>query len=210
MSREFWAIYTAGTGEILRYGEGQPGAAEMLPIAAGEALWTSEAESVGRATHYIDSGGVALAYSDAQRASKAARPNYRETHWDNVAMAWVDGRTLGQIKATQWEVMRNARIADEFRPFTWDGSEFDADERSQARIQGAVLLALLAAQSAAEFSTEWTLADNTVRTLSGADMIAVGQALSVHVAAAHALGRTKRAAIEAAETAAAVEAISWT
>lgn len=209
MSREFWAAYVTVSGEIRRYGEGQVGASELLPLAADEALWTSGGAPATKSTHYIGSNGVAVAYDATQAAAKADRPAYRQAHWDNSTMAWVDDRTLDQLKASRWGVMLAARSADEFGPFVWDGSTFDGDERSQARIQSAVLLALLAAQTDTSFSIDWTLADNSVRTLTGANMIAVGQAMSVHVAAAHAAGRTKRTEIMAAANAADVDAVTW-
>lgn len=209
MSREFWAAYVTVSGEIRRYGEGQAGASEPLPLAADEALWTSGDAPATKATHYIGSDGVAVAYDATQAAAKADRPAYRQAHWDNSTMAWVDDRTLDQLKASRWDVMLAARSADEFGPFVWDGSTFDGDDRSQARIQGTVLLALLAAQTDTSFAVDWTLADNTIRTLTGVEMIAVGQAMSVHVTNAHAAGRARRAAIEAATTAAAVESVTW-
>ena len=48
------------------------------------------------------------------------------------------------------------------------------------------------------FSIDWTLADNTVRTLNAADMIAVGVALGQHVNACHERARVLRGEIESA------------
>lgn len=120
--------------------------------------------------------------------------------------AWVDVRDLEQKKADKWEEVKAARDAAEHGGFTWDGSAFDSDPGSQTKIIGA---AQLANMSPASFLMDWTLKDNTVRTLTGAQMIAVGQALGVHVNAQHVLGRTLRQQIEAATTAAEVAAIHW-
>lgn len=70
-------------------------------------------------------------------------------------------------------------------------------------------MATLAAQAGQPFSIDWTLADNTVRTLSGADMIAAGQAMALHIEAQHETGRAVRAAIMAATTLAEVDAVQW-
>jgi hypothetical protein len=70
-------------------------------------------------------------------------------------------------------------------------------------------MAMLAQAGGQPFSIDWTLADNTVRTLSGADMIAVGQALGQHVAACHIKARALREQINAATTVAEVEAVVW-
>lgn len=129
--------------------------------------------------------------------------------WDWTTHQWVDARTLSAAKETRWEAMKAARDAAEFGGFTWDGSDFDSGPMSQSRIQGAALMATLAAQAGQPFSIDWTLADNTVRTLSGADMIAAGQAMALHIEAQHETGRAVRAAIMAATTLAEVDAVQW-
>lgn len=123
--------------------------------------------------------------------------------------SWDDPRTLAEAKADRRALMRAARDAAEDAGFTWDGSAFYSDARSESRIQGAVILAMLAAAVPTTFSIVWTLADDTSRTLDGDDMIAVGQALGAHVDAVFAHERTKLAAIDAATTIAEVDAIDW-
>ena len=150
--------------------------------------------------HYINNGAV---------ESKPARPSQSHT-WSYDTQEWIDPRTLGDIKAAQWTAIKAQRDAVEFGGYTWDGSGFDSDSQSQSRIMGAAQLATLAAMAEQPFSIDWTLTDNTVRTLAGADMIAAGQALGVHVGAAHATARALRAAIESATTQAEVEAVQWT
>ena len=118
---------------------------------------------------------------------------------------WQDPRTLADLKAAQWTQIKQARSAAEYAGFTWDGSTFDSDAISQNRITGAVALA----QMSASFSIGWVLANNTVRTLSQSDMLQVGAALGAHVAAIFAKGVLLRAAIEAATSREAVEAIVW-
>lgn len=60
-----------------------------------------------------------------------------------------------------------------------------------------------------DFSIDWTLANNTARNLSAADLANVGAALGMHVAAQHAKARTLRSQIEAATTVAEVDAVTW-
>lgn len=124
--------------------------------------------------------------------------------WDSHA--WIDPRSLADLKAEKWVAIKAARNAAEFGGFTWDGSVFDSDLISQSRIQGATQLAGLAPMT---FSLDWTLADNSVRTLNAMQMIAVGEALGAHVATQHSIGRSLRAAIEAATSAAELDAIAW-
>ena len=53
------------------------------------------------------------------------------------------------------------------------------------------------------------IADNTVRTLSATDMLAVGTAMGVHISTQHALSRIKRNSIDAATTVDEVSLITW-
>lgn len=135
-----------------------------------------------------------------------AGPRPSESHTFNYdTKQWEDLRTLQDLKAAQWEAIKQARSAAEYAGFTWDGSTFDSDATSQNRITGAVTLA----QMSPAFSVDWIPANNTVRTLTQADMLQVGAALGAHVAAQFATGVTRRAQIEAATTKEAVEAITW-
>ena len=124
--------------------------------------------------------------------------------FDFVTQQWVDNLT--KARELQWTRIKAARDAAEFGGFTWDGSTFDSDLTSQSRIQGAAQLAGLAPMT---FSIDWTLADNSVRTLNAMQMIAVGEALGTHVATQHTIGRGLRAAIEAATTPTAIDAVVW-
>ncbi len=118
---------------------------------------------------------------------------------------WEDPRTLQDLKTAQWTLIKRARTQAEYAGFTWDGSTFDSDATSQARITGAVTLA----QLSPTFSTDWILANNAVRTLIAQDMCAVGVALGTHVQTQFSRGQALRAQIDAATTKEAVEAVVW-
>ncbi len=117
--------------------------------------------------------------------------------FDWAGKAWIDPRSLQDLKDARWAEGRRERDSAEFGAFSWDGSRFDSDALSQQRITVAVTLAMM--NSA--FSIDWTLADNTARTLTAADMIAVGVALGQHVSACHERARVLRGQIEVALTA---------
>jgi len=118
---------------------------------------------------------------------------------------WEDPRTLQDLKAAQWALIKQARTAAEYAGFTWDGSTFDSDAVSQNRITGAVTLA----QLSNTFTIDWTLATNQVRTLNQSEMLQVGAALGVHVQTQFAKGQSLRVQTDAATTQAEVEAIVW-
>jgi hypothetical protein len=93
--------------------------------------------------------------------------------------------------------------------FTWDGSAFDSQPADRMNVIGASVAALGALSAQTPLSIDWTLADNSVRTLSAADVWGLGQALLAHVATQHATARPLRAAIEAAQTVEEVLAVAW-
>ena len=125
--------------------------------------------------------------------------------FDYPTKTWVDPRSLEDHKSAQWALIKAARDEAEFGGFTWDGSMFDSDQVSQARIQGAVLLAT----SNPNFVVDWTLADNTVRSLTADDLTAISQALGEHVSLQHSRARDARALLDQATSISEVQSISF-
>ena len=125
--------------------------------------------------------------------------------FDYKSKTWVDPRTLEEHKTAQWSLIKAARDEAEFGGFTWDGSVFDSDPVSQARIQGAVLLVT----SNPDFVVDWTLADNTVRSLTTDGLNAISQALGEHVTLQHSRARDARALLDQATTLSEVQSISF-
>ena len=170
-----------------------------LQVGPGEAIVPSKTGSTG--THMVDVGTLDVVLLPAQPS-----PHHV---FDYTLKQWVDPRTLADLKAAKWLEIKQARNQAEFGGFTWEGSTFGSDLISQSRIQGAAQLATLALMNSQPFSIEWTLADNTVRTLSATDMLAVGTAMGVHISTQHALSRIKRNSIDAATTVDEVSLITW-
>ena len=113
--------------------------------------------------------------------------------------------SLQSAKDAKWGVIKAARDAAQYAGFMWDGSRFDSDAASQQKIIGACQWASL--NSALQI--DWTLADNTVRTLSAQEMQQVAQALGVYVDGVYDKGRTLRQQIESATTISDLDAIKW-
>lgn len=126
--------------------------------------------------------------------------------WDPRTKVWVDPRTLEDLKAARWDAIKAARTAAEATPFEWDGSVFDADV---SRINGAVTAALVAQSMAVPYWVDWTLADNSVRTLSGPQVIQLGLALATRVVEIHERSQALRGLLTQASTAEQVEAVQW-
>lgn len=125
----------------------------------------------------------------------------------------LDLRTLERRRSDKWEQIKAARAAAIDAPLPVPGiGTFDCDEASRANIANAALLmqTMAATLQPGEVPTiDFTLADNTVATLTAGQMVEVALHMGAKVQAAHATGRLLREAIDAAATAAEVEAVAW-
>lgn len=197
-------IYVAATGEIVRTGACPADLVGSQHLNVGEAL----IEGVGHpATHRVVNEAITTLSSEA--VAKRLNPPLYPHEWDWDTLDWVDLRTLDDLKDDKWAEIKVARDEVDFGTFTWDGSVFDADLTSQLRIQGAVLLAQLALANEEPFGIGWTLANNSVRTLTATEMIQVGVALSLHVNAVHEISRDLRSDIYNANSSETVDEILW-
>lgn len=122
------------------------------------------------------------------------------------APVWGEPGDLEQAREAAWGVIKAARDAAEASDFIVNGVAYQPDV---LRITGAALNALLAQLAGVPFSIDWTVSDDSVVTLNGAQMQGVGIALAQHINSVHAIGRTLRAQIAAAQTHAEVGAVTW-
>lgn len=195
---EHFLVYETETGRITRTGMCPPQMAALQNGDGEEVMLLAQAIQ-DDSRYYIEQDQIKL---------KPTSPSVHHL-FDYGTKSWIDSRTVEDIKANQWAKIKAARAAAEFGVFAWSGSTFDADTSSQSRIQGAAQLATLAIMNNQPFSIDWTLADNSVLTLSAEDMIAVGQAMGEHINAQHTKARLKREQINNAATVAEIEAITW-
>lgn len=121
-------------------------------------------------------------------------------------MAWVDARALPQAKADAWSRIKAERERRLAGTFTHAGHTYDIDP---VNLSGASIDAREALIAGEPWSQLWVLADNTVATLTAAEMIAVGRACKAEVSNLWATSQYLRGLIEAATTSAAIEAITW-
>lgn len=188
-------MFVTPNGRIAASGNVQEEVIELLSRPEGTEIVVGKSAPPGELYYYQD--------DEFHLIPPQPSPVHR---FDYDIKEWVDPRTLDDFKADQWAVIKQARDQAEFGGFVWDGSRFDSDPISQSRIQGA---AQLAANAEPSWSIDWTLADNTVRTLSAADIVAVGMALGEHVNSCHETARVLRQQIEQATTKEQVQAVVW-
>lgn len=121
------------------------------------------------------------------------------------SLQWQDTRPLFKVRSDRIEVLKLAREAAVATSFVWDGSTFDADETAQVRL---ALLGVAATQAGYQ-PTAWRLADNTWRTLSAADAVAVCQALAAHLRAKFDLFQQRETDVLNASSKSAIDAVTW-
>jgi hypothetical protein len=203
-----YIVFDPVSGEILRSGN-CPDSDLMLQDASGNVLEVTDAQQLHYdLSHYVVAG-VMTAYTDDQFVAKSAFPMYPAT-WSNDTFTWTDNRDLDAVKLDQWTAVKAGRDQTVNGSFTWDGSVFDSNAYSQSQIGNAITLGQLAADAGQDYSINWTLQDNTVRTLTFDQIKAVGMALGVFVQTQFNLGVSLRQQIASATSIPAVQAITWT
>jgi len=127
--------------------------------------------------------------TDQPETSKTERavvadPEFVDGQWQQ---RWtIEPMGINEAKAVLWE--RAKFLRDQFIDAGVNLAGigvFDSDAPSRGNINGAVTMALVAQISAQPFSIDWKLADNSVKKLNGAQMIAAGIAVGKHVAECH-------------------------
>lgn len=193
------AYWFDATGKIVSAAHNTRMVDVLASPLSGDYEWTLSDTRIEKLDDYYLEEGVFI--------TKPPRPS-RNHRWDAALKAWDDPRTIGELRDHQWTKVKKSRDAAEVAGFSWDGSAFDSDSRSQIRIQGAAQRASAALAAGQPFSIDWTLADNTVRTLSIAEMLAVNAALGDHLSAIQVTARNLRAAIAVANKAT-VRTLDW-
>lgn len=126
-----------------------------------------------------------------------------------VTKQWQDPRTLADLKAMQWALIKQARAAEIASPLVTPYGTFDADAHSRTAITDSVLLLQTLSKRGQPQTIRFTLADNTDIDLSVSQIEEVGLMLGEKTNAAFAKGRLLREAIEAAAKPEQVAEVVW-
>lgn len=191
-----YTIYDKTTGEILRNVSCSP---DDLALQYDPITQNVIEGSINDTEFYIQNN---------QPVAFPVKPSEVHT-FDWTTKQWVDLRTLEQVKVTKWEALKKDRQAATEVPLVTPYGTFDADPRSQKAITDAVLMLQTLQNLGTPTVIDFTLADNSVVTLTTAQMVNVGLLLGQQVQAAHSKGRLKRQAIDAATTTEQVESVVW-
>ncbi len=118
-------------------------------------------------------------------------------------------RTLDEIKADKRQQINSKRDTLEQSGFPYMNQMIDSNAVSVQRITVAVQAAQAAIAAGQTFSIDWKCQDNSVLTLDAAAMIGMPVALAMNADQIHQTAREKKALIDAAVSAAEVEAVEW-
>lgn len=132
-----------------------------------------------------------------------------DTIFDWATKQWYDPRTLEDLKDAKWAQVKAAREAAIDAALPTPYGTFDSDASARTSITDAVLMLQSLAALGQPTTVDFTLADNSVVTLTTAEMVNVGLLLGQKVQAAYAAARALRAQIEASTTPAEVAAVAW-
>ncbi len=191
MSIEF-TVYEKATGKVLYGG-----------TASDPSVFASAANDVVQGqSHSEGYFSVGTHYSIPERASASHI-------FDWAAKQWIDPRTLPDLKDAKWKAIKSAREAEIASNLVTQYGTFDADDRARSNITDAILMLQTLASAGRPTTIDFTLADNSTVTLTTSELVTVGLFLGQKVQIAHATARARRLDINAATTAAQLEAITW-
>lgn len=118
--------------------------------------------------------------------------------------------SIDVLKEQAWQEVKAKRDALEQAGAPYLNKVLDSDEKSVTRITVAVQAAQAAiASNTVNFALNWTMQDNTVVTLTAAQVCGMAVALAAHSDALHKTARDLRTKIEAATSAEELAAIKW-
>lgn len=160
----------------------------------------------------IDPGvELGLCYVDVQTGNLARMPERpsRAYVFDYAAKQWQDPRTLQDCQAAKWVEIKRARQAALNAPLVTPFGAFDADSAGQDNISRGVLLANNLAALGYPVAINFTLHDNSVKVLDAPAMVQVGLLLGGRVQLIRDKATALREQIDAATTAAHLDAITW-
>lgn len=114
--------------------------------------------------------------------------------------------TLQDAKQRQWAQIKQTREILDAQPIIIEDMRFDADANSKQKIMSAIL----EMQDVPDTTLRnWTLADNTIATITKSDLIALNSAISTRADTLQNISQLLRARIDAATNVSDVVAVVW-
>ena len=118
-------------------------------------------------------------------------------------------RSIDEQRAAKWEEIKTERDKREQAGTPYMGKTLDCDEKSIQRITVAVQAAQSAISIGSDFALDWTMQDNSVITMTAAQVCGMSVAIAKNSNGLHKIARELREKIEAATTETDLSAIVW-
>lgn len=197
-----YLTYDPTTGEILTYGESDSLAQHDAPT-----IYNSDATTW---THHIVDG-VPVAYTDAQRAAKAAMPDY-PTLWSNATMGWQDLRDIATVREDVLATLEAAyvdAIAHDisFTTSAGDTRAYQADADSVGKARDCILGCM--GPSGLPDGFYWVAKDNTRVPFAWGDLQGLAGAMFQQGHAAFEKLQDLKVAARAAATVGELKSVVW-
>ncbi|MFU9046367.1 DUF4376 domain-containing protein [Acinetobacter tibetensis] len=116
---------------------------------------------------------------------------------------------LEDAKQQRWARIVAIRDGLEGEGFTYLNKPFDSDERSILRIGITAQAAMAAALTGADFSVDWTCADNSILSMTRDQVVGLPVALAAHANEIHLQARNLKVALDNAGSIAEVQLVQW-
>ena len=122
------------------------------------------------------------------------------------AVFTAPAKTLEQLKQDKINEFKSIRDAEEVKPIEYKGNLYDYDEKARDRINAAIVALELQGEGA---TIDWTTADNADTPVTATDLKMIIAAVAVRSNKLHTAYRIAKEKVEAATTAADVEAVTF-
>lgn len=187
-----YAIHELGTSQIQRVVSCHP---DMLQWQLrGTEVAVAVADGVGDDTHYFKSGVL---------TALPPQPHPTST-WSWESLSW-SGADLDRLRTEKWDQIKSKRAELAAKPIPVRDFFLDSDPQAQVNVMASVM----AMERSGAQSKNWRCADNVMRELSLADLTSAGIAIDRQVQSAIETSDSIYQAIQAAESAEAINAINW-
>lgn len=196
----YFAIYKTSTGEISQICIAD-NMASLSNLITNETNAIQIEPEITDSTHYID-------LSNNTPVVFPPKPN-KDVKWDWSVKAWIDSRTLDEIKNAKWSEIKLARLKNLANPLVTPYGIFDCNTVSRANITQTVQYIQIAAINNPSATVTFTLKDNSTVALNSTQMTEVGILLGQHVEQVYNTARNLRELIINATTIEDINTISW-
>ena len=123
---------------------------------------------------------------------------------------YAPAQPLDELKTAKFAELKNQRDILEVEPITYNGNNFDYDEKSRDRINAAIIALDMKTQlTGSEASLSWTTADNTEADVTANDLRGVIANVALRSNELHVKYRQLKELVDAATTKEELDAIVW-